>query len=239
MKYPILSSSTVLELGRTRQMSHAVEAEPHVRWEGSGEELNRDGLRGLGRAFAARTDSYTGSDRDALEGELCVSLYEALVEIPIEVLDDPRFWAYLSIDYFWEFISWREQGAFSDDGSSWLKYVDGRISTESVLPRMFLRIQVLGGTEYAALASAIPKSTDFWRSHVLRVRTGSVPAITRALAESQKTDRLTTKPLRILARDYVNRLWTNVVPATYDDDSAKALIQEFRAALDATNQPNS
>jgi len=98
------------------------------------------------------------------------------------------------------------------------------LSIRSVLPRMYLRIQAVGGEHHGPLAAAVPHGTDFWRSHVLRVRSGSVPAVARAFARKQAGDRLMTDSLRQAARR-LNRTWANVVLNVYDDSEATDLIQ--------------
>ena len=80
-----------------------------------------------------------------------------------------------------------------------------------------------------SLTAGLQHGSDFWRSHVLRVRTGTAPELTRALVEMQKDDdrRLATDPLRAYARR-LNRVWTNVNLNLLDKDQASALIEELR-----------
>lgn len=141
--------------------------------------------------------------------------------------DDPGFWRYLSLAYFWEFIAWRESRAFAR--GNFEKYVDGMTSPECVLTRMYTRGASVGGLDHLESAEAV-RGTDFWRSHVLRVRTGTAPPVVRALVEMQETRPLERDDLREFAKA-LTRTWANVVPAIYDDEDAGALISELREEL--------
>ena len=170
-------------------------------------------------------DAATDAAREQREGEAAPLLHDALCAVDVEVLDDPGFWRYLSLDLFWDFIRWRETKAFTRE--NYLKCVDGRSSTECVLTRMYLRAAAVGGLEFAEYASALPRAADFWRSHVVRVRTGTAPSLVRAFVEIQRQHRLTTGPLREFAKD-LNRTWSNIVLSIYHDDEAQALVEEIR-----------
>lgn len=165
---------------------------------------------------------------DEVEGRAAVHLYVALQNVPIEVLDDRGFWRYLSFAHFWDFIEWRERKPFSKGNH--MKYLDGENSAEAVLPRMYLRIAALGGSEYAELASAVKRGVDVWRSHILRVKTGTSPTLTRALIRFQERNQLTRDDVRELAKR-LNRTWTNVVLNIYNDSEAEALIAELSSDL--------
>jgi hypothetical protein len=193
----------------------------NVDWTGEGDEVDLAVLEDLANEITGRAREWTDRDRDRFEGKVCTQLFEAMSDLPIEVLDDRGFWRYLALRYFWDFIAWREEAPFA--AGNHLKYVDAASPTESVLTRMYLRAHAVGGSDYGEIAGDIPKSTDFWRSHVLRVRTGSAPALTCAFASKQASDRLETEVLRDTARR-LNRLWTNVVLHTYDDSEAAELI---------------
>jgi hypothetical protein len=96
-----------------------------------------------------------------------------------------------------------------------------------VILRTFLRGQIALEHGQYDLAWAIPKGTDFWRSHIIRVRTGAVPAVSRAFVREQLADRMPSGPLRAYARR-LNRLRTNVVLEVFDDDDAESLCRELR-----------
>lgn len=219
MRYPTLTRSKCSHLADQLIVGQDPAIAPHVNWVGTGDEIHLAPLAEAAERITAAAHAWSDSDRDRFEGKESETLRAALSAVPTEVLDDRGFWRFLSIRYFWQYIAWREEGPFSK--GNYLKYVDAATNTESVLPRMYLRAQALGGD--ANLAGAVPYGTDFWRSHVIRVRTGTAPAVTRALARRQAEDRLMTDPLRHAARR-LNRVWTNVVLHIYDESEAAEIV---------------
>ena len=168
----------------------------------------------------------TARELERVESELCGSVHAALCTHPIEVLDDQRFWRYLAVRYFGEFIVWRESKALANGNIS--KYFVASSGVESLPLRLYLRGQaVISSNGTYELASAVPAGTDFWRSHILRVRTGRSVNLTRSFAEIQSKDRLATTSLRQLAR-LINRMWANVVLTEYGPEKSHDLIVQLR-----------
>lgn len=221
MRYPTLTKSKCEELAGKLASGAEPSIEPHAVWVGREEDLNLNPIAKAADDITRAIRDWPDSDRDRFEGMACTHLYDALSHVPTEVLDDRGFWRFLSLRFFWDFIAWRESAAFAR--GNYLKYVDASTNTEAVLPRMYLRARAVGGSSYQSLAEGIVKAGDFWRSHVVRVRTGSAPTITRAFARKQADNRLTTDPLRDAAKR-LNRTWTNIVLYLYDDAEAKELI---------------
>lgn len=209
-------------------------------WEGSGDEVVLDDLESSARTLSdeleqLRTDDGDG-DRDDFEGRVGVTLAEALISVPLEVLDDPGFWRFLAVEFFWSFVTWRESRAFeSGDYGKYRKYIDGTNPSECVLLRAYNRARIAGPDGDYELARAIPRATDFWRSHVLRVRTSTAEPLARSFARAQADNRMPTDELRAFAR-HLNRLWTNIVLHTYSDDEAKTLIEELRESATGSEQ---
>ena len=224
MRYPVLSASKCTVLANQLLDGSAPTVDSAAEWTGMGDDIDLERIFDVAAAIRAGAREWTDRDRDRFEGKACTKLYDALSAVPTEVLDDRGFWRYLGLRYFWEFIAWREEGPFARGNH--MKYVDASSSTESVLTRMYLRAQAVGGSGHAAIAGALPFATDFWRSHVLRVRTGSVPPVTRGFASKQEASRLETNSLRDVARR-LNRLWTNIAFYTYDDDAAAVVIEDL------------
>lgn len=167
---------------------------------------------------------------ERVESEICGPVHEALCDLPIEVLDDQRFWRYLAVRYFGEFIVWRESKALANGNIA--KYFVAGTGVESIPLRLYLRGQaVVSPNGTYELASAVPAGTDFWRSHVLRVRTGRSSPLARSLAETQSMERLATTPLRQLAR-LINRMWANVMLTEYGQQDSAKLIEELRAKVE-------
>ncbi len=224
MRYPIVTMSDCRSLAK--QMNNGIypDIQPSVNWLGVGICLELDRIEEVAREVDQVWKQYHERDKDRLEGRVAPILYSALQEVCVEILDDPGFWRYLSLAYFWDFIKWRENTAFEE--GNYLKYVDGQKSTECVLTRMYLRVQALGGSEYGSMAAEVKMSTDLWRSHIIRVRTGTAPPLTRAFVKWQRDNRLKTPDLREFAKR-LNRTWTNVLLNIYDDEEAERLIAEL------------
>lgn len=189
-------------------------------------DLSRLGSRLVGLVNAGMA---AAQSPDQIEGKAARLLYAVIDrhQVPVPTLDEPRFWAYLSIAYFWPFTVWRQPDSFrtlarslgsdegeleshpsfdddsdSDEPGTYMDYLDGTKAWGCVPLRMYLRIKALGGSDRQGRASAIKKGTDFWQSHVLRIRLGDFPDIVRAMVDLQKTDEtyLTYKPLRRVAK---------------------------------------
>ncbi len=227
MKYRIITRSDCWRIAEQNLQGTPLDIEQYVHPQGDGEDvdyerIHQTSLRINQSLGLPRPES--SKDKDHLEGRAAPILYEGLEGIEVSVLDDPGFWRYLSLRYFWGFIYWREKKPFEQ--GNYLKYIDGIKSTECVLTRMYLRVQALGGSAYGDLASALPRSTDFWRSHVIRVRIGTVPELTRAFVKKQRDDRLKTDDLREFAKR-LNRTWTNLLLNIYDDEEAEKMIEKL------------
>jgi hypothetical protein len=231
VRYPYLSVSSTKQVAEARIEGLELRYEPLVEWCGAGDEVDlgpiasvNDDLRRRHEKFAVGAD---GSDVDRFEGIVSGGLHQALGHLPIEVLDDPGFWRYLTIAELWWFVSWREAKALAKGNLD--AYIDGTRPTECVVLRCFLRGQAVGCDGDYTLAAAIPNGTDFWRSHVLRVRTGTAPSLTRAFAREQVADRMPTDELRAFARR-LNRTWTNILLHVYDEPESEALMADLRQA---------
>ena len=211
-----------------------------VAWWGEGNELDIAPLDEARREIEAllRSGDASGSDRDQIEGYAAVLLYRALDGVGIETdsLDDPSFWCYVSLAHMWNFIVWREPRAFeaatANDALAsrqrFHRYVDGSMAHECVPVRMYLRVNALGGVAHQQLAGTVRGGTDFWRSHILRVKAGEHPPLVRAMVRLQadENSRLLTDDLRRFAKE-LNRTLTNLVPSLLDDEAADELVGEL------------
>lgn len=223
MKYPTVSLSTCEDFAskKIRGLDPTIEE----KWTGRGDAVNLSPVDNLAEEVRERVmNADPDVDKDKFEGKVAGKLYKSLSSVPVEVLDDPGFWRYISIKYFWNFISWRERKPF--EKGNYLKYLSGHTNTEAVLPRMYLRAKSVG-SHHTRLAGVLDQSADFWRSHVLRVRTGSAPALTRSFVRMQADDRLMTDSLRDFAKG-LNRVWSNIQLHLYDEDQSEELIREIR-----------
>jgi hypothetical protein len=177
--------------------------------------------------YLARPASGKAGDpaREKYEGDISSKVHQALVEVPYEVLDDQRFWQYLAIRYFSQFIIWRQDTAISKGTIGNYLFASRQ---DSMPLRMYLRARmIVESTNSYELASAIPEGADFWKSHILRVRTGRAKGVIAAFATMQRDERLATAPLRQLAK-LINRMWSNVVLFEYEHQDATTLVDELR-----------
>jgi hypothetical protein len=169
------------------------------------------------------------ADKDKLEGEICGLVYRALEHVPIEILDDPGFWRFIGIRYFWGFTLWRESSALAKNNIA--TYFSAKSSSESIPLRLYLRAQAMRDSDgQFPLAEAVSEGTDFWRSHIIRVRTGRARALAQAFAKLQGSDRMMTDELRQFARR-LNRQWANVIMLDYDDKQSNDILKEIKKSL--------
>jgi len=243
MRYPILSRSKTE--GLARQLVRG-ELKPNWelerQWVGSGQEIELGPLNrvmSVMRAeFETRTSKVANDSPEAFEGRFSGDVHIALRDLPIEALDDPGFWRYLSLVDFWWFVAVREAPAIGRGNV--MTYVDG--GKECVPFRMYLRAQAIRDGDDYSLAGALPKSADFWRSHVIRVKTGTAPALARSFARLQIDKAMVSDEVRPFARR-MNRLWSNIVFHTWDDDDCDRLLaqlyDEMYGAQDPASDPRS
>ncbi len=254
MRYPLLDESATLRIARARIRARAAsdssargrddlerDLQADLRRRGEGTEFDPRALESarsdIERLIQPANPDVDGLDQDQIEGRAAILLYRALAEssVTVPVLDAPGFWRYVALAHLWNFAAWREPKAFSltageeAEGLSPEKfkvYVDGKRFAECVPARMWLRVNMLGDRD-EHLASAVREGTDFWRSHILRVKLGEHPAIVRAMVRRQADEatRLATSPLRSLVKE-LTRTFNNLVPSGLDDEAADRLVAE-------------
>jgi hypothetical protein len=228
MRYPTLNHASVTSIAALLVDGENVSIDAQADWSGSGESVDLSALEAITAAANADLmqlllDGKVSADKEPFEGRLAAEIFPVLDALLVEVLDDPGFWRYVAVRYFWWFIAWREKDPIAHGNVG--TYIDAKRNTEQIPLRLYLRAKAVGGDSH--LCQAIPKSVDFWRSHVIRVRTGSAEPLSRAFATAQAADRMKTDPLRSYARR-LNRQWTNVLLGMYDQGEADALIEELR-----------
>ena len=203
---------------------------------GTGAErlINLDDLEMVSASVTSRVKTLVAApkktvDKDKLEGEICSQVYMALEHLPIEILDDPGFWRFIGIRYFWSFILWRESSALKKANIA--TYFSAKSSSESIPLRIYLRAQAMRDLNgNFPLAEAVSEGTDFWRSHIIRVRTGRARILAQAFARLQSSERMLTVELRQFARR-LNRHWSNVIMLDYDEKQSDNLLKEIKKSL--------
>lgn len=227
MRYPVITRSKCEVLVRQLlREDHPPNWELERQWVGSGPDLDLTLLRRLVSMMKEDFEKQAANGRsdspEVFEGRYSGGVHFALRDLPMEVLDDPGFWRYLALTEFWWFVVVREAGALSRGNI--MGYVDG--GRESVPFRMFLRAQAIRDDDDYSLAAALPHSADFWRSHILRVRTGTVPALARAFVRLQVEKQMVAGDVRPFAKR-LNRLWTNIVFHLWDEEECYQLLSDL------------
>jgi len=243
MRYPILTRSRTEALARQLVgAEHTPNWELERTWVGSGQEVDLRPLAGvmstMREVFEQRDPKAAHDSPEAFEGRFAGEVHRTLRDLPIEALDDPGFWRYLSLGDFWWFVAVREAPAIGRGNV--MTYVDG--GKECVPFRMFLRAQAVRHEDDYSLAGALPKAADFWRSHVIRVKTGTAPPLARSFARLQQEKAMVSDDVRPFARR-INRLWSNIVFQTWDDDDCDRLLadlyHEMHGGPDSAEGPRS
>jgi hypothetical protein len=229
MRHPTIDRSACEELLEQLVRGTVPSLHASVTWTGSGDDVD---LRSLDEAVApfrrAIADGSDIGDTEVFEGRLAAVIFPLLNGLPLDVLDDRGFWRYLALRHFWWYVAWREATPLANGNG--LTYTDGKSSVMSIPARLFLRAQSVERDGDCSLAHRLERSTDFWRSHVLRVRVGSAPALSRSFVRLQADHKMKTDVLRQYAKR-LNRTWTNVVLHVYDDDETNQLLSELHESI--------
>ncbi len=225
--YPSISEKELLRVARLR-IDGDYTTGPKIAWLGSGDRFDDKAVTASSVELEERLEGWDKKklkdDLDAFEGDIAPTVYDLLKDTPLITLDDPGFWRYLAMEFWW-YAEWRQKPSFKL-GADYMKYVDGKNSAECVILRTFLRGQIASTAGDPNLASVIPEATDFWRSHLVRVLNWKFPSVVKAFIKFQEQERLTTDPLRRVARK-LNRRRANLVLTEYSTQEATKLLDEL------------
>lgn len=229
MRYRTLGKALSQQMAADLIAGKHLSVEAKAGSDGNGPVLNEGTLTQILSLYREQLDSGRVKDNEVFEGSLAAELFPWFDSIPIEVLDDPGFWRYLAIRHFWWFIEWREADPIAK--GNFTNLVDATLPAEHIPLRLYLRAKAVAEGDDASLAGQIPRSTDFWRSHITRVRLASAPKMARAFAEVKRDEKslpapLKTDRLRRVAKR-VNRMWSNVYLDMYDSAESKNLMNEI------------
>lgn len=231
MRYRSIDISTAQELTLTLISGGKVQVEAQAEDLGDGQSLDEQPLREVSAHFESELITNPPTDVEMFEGRFASAVYPWFSEVPVQILDDRGFWRYLAFRHFWWFIAWRESGPISR--GHFMNLVDARTPAEHIPLRLYLRAKSINVNGDVALSGQIPNSTDFWRSHIVRVRVGSAPALARAFAEAKRDEKLLSTPLstttlREVAKQ-VNRTWSNVRLDLYTESEARRFVSSIIA----------
>ena len=119
------------------------------------------------------------------------------------------------------YIEWREPAFAKKTG--YLKYTDCDAPAEAILPRCYIR-----GRSSDGVANPEEKfeGTDFWRSHITRVKNRFSPSLIKAMLHFHLNNQLVTDPLREAAKD-LNKARSNITPDFLTDEQAELHLSHF------------
>jgi len=231
MKHPTLAREHVLAHMEELMTGAITELSSLATWEGDGNNVDLTDLNlcigHIEQSLKARlADGTGGLDDDQFEGSMAGDLHRCLSSWDVGILDDAGFWSYLACGPLWFFTKWREDPA-KRKPETYNVYIDGSKNVECVPLRMFLRAQAIGHQGDYALGEAVPQGTDFWRSHILRVRTGSEPRLAREIAKQHATNRMMVDNVREYAKR-IRRRWSNEVIYALDPSECAAVARDER-----------
>jgi hypothetical protein len=183
-----------------------------------------------------------GANLDQLEIDATAGVYSAFDGLPLPALGDVEFWSYCSARYFWGFISLRQRSSILKARGQRVKQMlneDALAAEEESVPlrryvlgkdhyqiplRLFLRGQAVNGDGAFIEDNPVEKATDFWRSHILAVRTAAYPSWARPLLAAQSKAKYKINDQRPAARK-INRIRANVSPVLHTEAEAKAIVE--------------
>jgi hypothetical protein len=183
-----------------------------------------------------------GANLDQLEIDATAGVFSAFDGLPLPALGDVEFWSYCSARYFWGFISLRQRSSILKARGQRVKQMlseDALAAEEESVPlrryvlgkdhyqiplRLFLRGQAVNGDGAFIEDNPVEKATDFWRSHILAVRTAAYPSWARPLLGAQSKAKYKIDDQRPAARK-INRIRANVSPVLHSEAEAKAIVE--------------
>lgn len=245
IRYPTIQDYQLNKLATALRNNETIEWETNTTWVGDGVEVDLKDFETLCETFEKELADYRrplldlsfGSQKhDLLEGRISGRVHQELSKLPIQVLDDENFWSYLALRYFWDYILWRHQDTFEENGDINV-YFDGKKSAEAIPIRLYIRGQIALEGDYYDIASSESGTQlgDFWRSHITRVRTWVYPSLARAVVKSELADPFkatdggldrTLKLREFASSNNRRRATLNLID--YDDAEAAALVSELR-----------
>jgi hypothetical protein len=226
MKIPTISQLEMdkfIEVRRT-----GAEYSPETIWIGSEKSLEEglvetfcEALESVSSKYKSGTKSESDrkSDFEAEISPVCIAFFKKL---PPDAKFSPGFWSYVSAKLV-NVIEWRHPIV---DKDGWSKnFVATHKPSEFIdgfLPRVIVRSLIAGESEVAM--SLVLQ--DFWRSHILRVKTGFSKNVSIAFAEHAVTAKLNTSDSREFAKE-LKSVRSNVIFEALDSSQARKVIESL------------
>jgi hypothetical protein len=229
VKYPSISQIEMKDFVSNLRNGSA-EVEPKVLFSGEENSLPDDLIEGFVRNFIELQEACSrgltkSKDKKFSEFEQQASplVVALLKKLPLKVQFDPGFWSYLSFRVA-NVISWRYP---PNDKEGWGKnFVQTHTQSDFVdgfLPRLAIKGLIEQGSDKAAALT----QQDFWRSHVLRVKTGFSPKVSQAFAELVVDEGIVVESQRAIAKS-IRSQRSNVIFELLSSDQARALVNRSK-----------
>lgn len=199
---------------------------PKVTWSGEENALSEAALEDFVsqamETFRSSTAGITKSKEkktESLELALTKLTLDFFNQIPDQAKFEPGFWSYLSFRLS-PIIVWRYP---PNDKEGWGRNFVAKHSPsdfiDGFLPRILVRGQIAQGSE---LSESFLQQ-DFWRSHILRVKTGFSQTMSQSFAEKVVREKLPVENQRTAAKK-LRSIRSNVIFELLNKPDCEKLI---------------
>lgn len=225
MRIPTLSQSEMKAFTDARRIGEFYE--PEVFHVGSDLSLDDETISGFVAGVNSILSEVTANTKSSLEishanfeQKLTIVALEFFATLPPEAKFSPGFWSYVSFKVA-DAVEWRYP---PNDKEGWAKNFVSSHSPSDFIDGLLPRIIVRG-----LIAKKSPKALslsgqDFWRSHILRVKTGFSKVVSIAFAELVVDVSMPVSEQRIVAKR-IRSVRSNVIFEALDPSQAAKMLE--------------
>jgi hypothetical protein len=157
---------------------------------------------------AQMRDEAARAQRAWFEAKAAPLVYEFVAGLSPELIVDQRFWCYLSCVPLFPIVQWRHPVGTKKDGSPRIPSSSNFAAKrgqlrEALLVRLYLRVSLSLDDNDEDFSLAAIDGQDLWRSHIIRVKLGNSPSMTRAMLMIVDDEKVSN--VRLI-RDWAKRL---------------------------------
>jgi hypothetical protein len=225
MKVPTLSQSEMKAFTEARRVGESYD--PEVIYTGSelslGDELVSEFVEGVNLVLSevklenASSQEMSHSNFEKKLTARALRFFEAL---PPEAKFSPGFWSYVSFRIA-DAVEWRYP---PNDKEGWSKNFVSSHSHSDFIDGLLPRIVVRGLIARDSSKALSLSGQDFWRSHILRVKTGFSKVVSIAFAEHVVDVSMPVSEQRIVAKR-VRSARSNVIFEALDSSQAVKMLE--------------
>jgi hypothetical protein len=227
MKIPTLTQVEVNEFVEARRNGRVYE--PEIGFVGTESSINESLISEFVDEVSQILDEVKGdssSSQERLIGLFERNLTKPAVKffdsLPTEAKFTPGFWSYLSFKLS-GVIEWRYP---PNDKEGWAKNFVASHSPSDFIDGFLPRIIVKGLIASESPTALSLSGQDFWRSHILRVKTGFSKEMSIAFAEHVVETSMPVAEQRILAKK-IRSTRSNVIFETLDSSQAAKILKSL------------